>query len=759
VRWLALALLLAPAMASAQHLEIGQVIRNLDKIKPANPLEGPANPPQNSREGALGEPVIDPNALDIIRAGTFDREGDIVRIGGGTEFTYRGYRIFADEAEGDLRVDIFELKGNVKVISADSIVYGDRVVVDFPRNFYRAESGNATLKPSVIQGQFREDLYVRSRASEGSQRESWHYDSCATTCNLDHPHFSIDARETNVRPGRRIIFRDAKIRVFGATIIQIPYLSIPLDSYRYKYLPEVGQSRDEGYFIKNRYGVPLRGDDTFYARLDYMTKLGVGYGGDWGYRSRQLEGLLKVYALGAISNALSVSNTHRQRLSFGELALDTDFQRNNYLTAPGSTILSNRMALNIPTRSGNTNINFARSSSAFSGSQSVSQNVSVADDRRFGPKTSTSLQVAWNQSSNSYAGASDFTSENLDLRFRATQDLTKANALLEYQRNIPVGDAGNFFGGSDRTPVITLTSDANRLLDRKTAAALPFRTSLSWGEFGGLAGDRISRSYFDVSMNKSGGGRGRLRLDYGGQFRQGFYSDGTAQYVVGGNFNTAYQFGRDTSFNVRYQYLRPEGYTPIGLDRSGRTHYTTMDVSVRPQRYVLVGAQTGYDFNRAKQSDVGWQQVGLRADFVPRQDFQLRTLTTYDTFSQIWSSFRADLTYKPGETYLSIGARYDGFQKQWSNANLFLNNFKVGRTRFSAILSYNGFTKQFDATQYNFVYDLHCWEAVLNINEYRTGFRAGTEFQVFFRLKALPSSSGFGIGTRGQPLGTNVGGF
>ena len=759
MRKLALAILLTPTMAFAQHFAIGDAIRVVQKSKPENPLQGPTNDPQNSREGTLGAPLIDPDALDILRAGAVEREGDVVKISGGTEFTYRGYRIFADEAEGDLSVDVFELKGNVKVVSADSIVYGDRVSLDFPNNFYRAESANATLKPSVIQGKFREDLYVKSRASEGSQRESWHYDSCATTCNLEHPHFQIDARETNVRPGRRIIFRDAKLKFFGATILQIPYLSIPLDNYRYKYLPEVGQSRDEGYFIKNRYGIPLKNDDAFYARLDYMTKLGAGYGGDWDYRSKDTAGLLKLYALGSLSNALSISSSHNQRFSFGELMLNTDYQKNNYLTAPGSSILSNRASLNIPTKGANTNLNYSRNSSSYSGAESLSQNFSISDDRRFGMKANTSLQVAWNQSSNSYAGASDFKSENIDLRFRATQDLNKANALLEYQRNIPVGDGGNFFSGSDRTPVITLSSDANRLLGKEPARALPFRTSLSWGEFGGLEGNRISRSYFDINMNKSSGGNSRLRMDYGGQFRQGFYSDGTAQYVVGGNMNTTYRLGQDTAASVRYQYLRPEGYTPVSVDRSGKSHYTTMDLTFRPQRYVLVGAQSGYDFNRAKSSDIGWQQVGIKADFVPRNNLQLRTLTTYDTFSQLWSSFRADLTLTSGETFLSVGARYDGFQKKWSNANLYLNNFKVGRTRFSAILSYNGFTKQFDATQYNFVYDLHCWEAVLNINDYKTGFRAGTEFQVFFRLKALPSDSGFGIGTRGQPLGTSVGGY
>jgi LPS-assembly protein len=267
----------------------------------------------------------------------------------------------------------------------------------------------------------------------------------------------------------------------------------------------------------------------------------------------------------------------------------------------------------------------------------------------------------------------------------------------------------------------------------------------------------LTRTYLDFDLNRPDRTQNRLRVDYNSQFRQGIYSNDTAQYTLGAGSTVSYRLGRDSSANFRYNYLRPEGYTPLSQDNSGQSHTATTDLTFRPQRYFLAGAQTGFDFLRAKSQDVGWQQIGLRTEFIPTRSFSLRALSTYDTISEVWSGVRLDLNARAGQTTVSLGSRYDGYRRAWSNANLYLSNLKVGRTTFSTVLSYNGFTKQFDAQQYNFVYDLHCAEAVLTYSEYSTGFRPGRDVQFFFRLKALSFDSLFGLGRRGQPISTGSG--
>jgi LPS-assembly protein len=86
-----------------------------------------------------------------------------------------------------------------------------------------------------------------------------------------------------------------------------------------------------------------------------------------------------------------------------------------------------------------------------------------------------------------------------------------------------------------------------------------------------------------------------------------------------------------------------------------------------------------------------------------------------------------------------------------------LDNLTWGKTKLSAILTYNGYTQQFDNQQYSLTYDLHCWEAVFTLQEQQTGFQPGRTMTFMLRLKALPFSSNFGAGSRGQPLGTGTG--
>jgi LPS-assembly protein len=745
-------------MAFAQSDGVARLILNYGRYGNIDPNRAPTNRPLSQGNPAEIAPArTSDTELQVLRAGNLSRSGSNVVLDGGAEILYRGYRCFADRIVGDLDTEVFNLTGNVRVIGADAIVYGERVQFDFKNESYISESGKGILKPIWVGGQIKDNLYVNSAKATGTERENQFIDSGFTTCDLeDAEHFEIESAETVVRTGKRIIFRKARIKFFGKTILTIPFLSIPIEDQRSKYTPDVGQSQDEGYYVKNRLGLSASDRAALDARLDYMSRLGAGIGGDYAYANSKMNGLSQVYTILGSVGTLNVRNQHTQQIGSTQLSVTNDFQRNNYLAAPGTTLINSNFLYSIPSRVGNTNLGYQRYSSTFGKSKSESETYTVNDDRQFG-KLGTSTSLAYQVNRNEFGGAGGFESKQLDLRIRMQQDFNAAQGVLEYQRLIPVGDSAGSFGNADRTPVLTLTSDANRLLGRKAGSAVPFRTSLSIGEFGAIGGGRLTRSIFDWSLNKAIRSNSRLTLNYNGVFKQSLYSDDTAQYVVGSGFDASYRLGVDTSANLRYSYLRPEGYTPLIQDRTGRTHVSTLDVTTRPIRSVLIGAQTGFDFNRARNNDIGWQQFNLRAEYKPRAWLNLRTMTTYDTFLQSWSSVRLDLTYQPGQTFMTLGARYDGIQKRWSNANLYLANLKWGRTRLGSVLSYNGFTKVIDAAQYNAVYDLHCFELVLNVSEYRTGFRPGREVQFFLRLKAFPTDSLFGIGRRGQGLGSNIG--
>jgi LPS-assembly protein len=572
------------------------------------------------------------------------------------------------------------------------------------------------------------------------------------------PHYEIEGDSIVVRPGRRIIFRRTRIKILGYTVLRLPFLSIPLNSRTYRNMPYVGESPDEGYFVKARLGVPLKNPNyNLDTREEYMTKLGLGLGGDYQYVAHNSAGVVSLYHIFGSSDDLTFSNTHHQVFPWGSLSISSDYEKDNYLVAPNSTLFNTKVGLVIPEgKSGSDRVSFSDSQSSSNGYTTSSSSVGVTDQRNFGKRTSTQVDLNY-FTTGSQTTSTDTTSERLDVHVEAQEDLKAAQAAIEYQRSIPIGSTPSYIGESDETPVISLTSDAKRLFGNKVSQEFPFKTLLSWGDFEQAStGSPISRAFFDFNFNKLDSSKSRFRLDYSGDFKQGVYSDDTAEYVLAMGTNMRYDLGQNTGLNLRYNYLRPYGYSPLSLDQTGSTNYVSSDLNVRPVKPWLIGAQTGYDLLRVHEHEVGWQPVGLRSDYQPEKWFLFRFQTTYQTFQHEWENLQFDLTYLPGATKVSLGSTYDGVGKKWSSVNMYVDNLKWGRAHFGTAISYNGYLNQVESEQFSVIYDLHCADAIFQLQETNSGFRPGRTISFFIRLKAIPYDVPLGVGTRGQPIGFNT---
>lgn len=734
------------------------VRQGFQQVNPLQP-EGFPGPPERFGDLPPPQDLAQRDRVILLNPVAVEENGSRLHATGGVEMLFRGYRVFANEAEGNRDTQIFVFTGNVLVVGKDATVKGDRVTVNFKTNFFRAQDATAQLKPSLSQGKLLGDVYVSGRDTSGDRFEVNSYMSSATTCDLDAPHYEIRAAHTDFRTGIRVIFRKADIRLFGRSILRVPYLSIPLDQRFYDNLPLIGKSPDEGYFVKFRYGFPLKGENQVYARVEYLSRLGLGLGGDLFYRSRRTDGVLRVYGIAGSAHTFDVSGTHRQEFKWGILSVDTSYQHNDYLVAPNSTLLTNRISLSLPQGLGNSDrISFSQTNNQSSGFKSQFESLGLSDQRQFGKAIRTSLDVNYSSNSSSSSFSTAPASRRLDVRFDALDDLKKATAELEYQRSVPIGQTGQFFGTSDQTPVFTLATDSRRLLGLR-GTAFPFRSSFSIGEFSnpGAQGGHIERTEFEASFQRPDQSQRRLRWDTSGGYKQGFYSDNAAQYSLNLASTLTYDLGRDTAINLRYNYLLPFGFTPLAIDRTGRTDFLSTDLSFRPLRTLLIGGQTGYDLLKQQIPMTRWQQLGLRAEYTPRDYIRLRSLATYDTTARSWSNLRLDVAYKPGATFVGFGARYDAQRKTWGNVNAFVDGLKWGRAKFSILMQYDGYLHKFDSRQYSMIYDLHCAEAVFQIIDNPFGFRAGRTVIFFVRLKAFPFDTPFGTGTRGQPIGIGTG--
>lgn len=686
-----------------------------------------------------------------------------VVLTGEVEFLVRGYRVTCDSADGNVNTRVFRLSGNVRIDGElFDVAEGREVTIDFVNQTYEALDAKGQLNPKLVQGQLKAPLYVKGHDVHGTQKETTTLEGGLTTCNYPAPHYEIDGDSIIIRPGRRAIFRKTRIRILGRTVLTLPFLSIPLNNRTYKNLPYVGKDPTEGYFVKMRYGIPTKNPDyNWDTREEYMSLLGLGLGTDYAYVSPLSAGTASIYHIFGRSDDLTISNLHKQVFRWGTLTIQDDYEKDNYLVAPDSTTFSTKVDLLLPQgRSGADHVSISDNVSDSLGYSSSSDSLAVDDQRVFGKLQST-FDVNYYGSSSQFAStgiaAASQSSQRMSLHEVMQDDLTQAQASLEFQKTIPIGSTPTNITASDETPVLSLTSDARRLFGNQLGQEFPFKTVVSWGDFQNpLTNSPVSRGYFDFSFARTDPGRGPFHMDVNGDFHQGIYSDGAAEYVETLGTNMRYDLSQNTGVNLRYNYSEPFGYSPLAIDESGKTDFFSGDLNYKPFKALLIGAQSGFDFVRQEEHMIGWQEVGLRTEFEPSKWFMFRGLYSYDTFQQEWSTLQFDMSYMPGATRLALGATFEGEEHTWTAANLFLDGLKMGRLKFSAALSYNGYLQQFDSEQFNAIYDLHCAEAVFVLQQNNTGFRAGQSIQFFIRLKALPYETPFATGTRGQPIGLST---
>lgn len=720
-----------------------------------------------SRSGALPKPQPQfSQQFKLIDAEETRREGRKLTLQGHVVFEYHGYRVLCDLVLADSKTDIFELRGHVYMTGADATIHADRIVVDYTNNSFQAFDSHEDLKPDLVGGQLRGDLYVKDLEAHGTQNLFFATAGAATTCDLPNPHFDLAANDVEIRYGVRAILRRAVLHILGAKIVTLPYIVIPLDDRTYNNLPLFGYDTDEGYYVKFRYGIPLSGNRDLLTHVDYMSYLGLGLGADYRYNEPRANGIISVYGIGGASNELSISNQHTQQFKGGAtFTIQDDYENNNYLMDPGETTFNMRGSLSLPQGTkGNTLLSWSDSMTQSTGYTSSSETVGLTDDRRWTSALRTDVGLNYSGSSSTFSGATGGSTSSsqgdLNVKFQATDSTKRADLGLEYLRDVPIGSNANFTSGNDITPELSVTSDAGKLLSPKLALQYPFHTELTWGDFsnGINGGQPIGRTEFDFALQHPDLSKNKFTLNWNAEFKQTFYTDSTAEYIVNLGTDFRYTLNKDSYADLRYSYMRPYGYSPLTIDQVGITDLISVDTMYRVLPGFLTGFQTGYDIYQLQQMNEPWQPVGVRTEYSLGNYFSLRGLETYEPVENAWSSVMLDLTYKPGATLFAVGASFDGIEHTWTSLNITLANLKMGRINLSSILQYDGYTKQFDTQQYNVVYDMtDCTEAVFSMLTQTEGFRPGNQFQFFIRLKALPFNGNFGLGTRGQSITSNTG--
>lgn len=739
-------------------------------------LEPPPTP-LDERNALVFEGPVDEATLDSERRWRF--AGD-VRV------RYRGYRIRADRVTYDERSRVAVFEGDVEIEAEGQQSFGDRLSLDLRTREFRDFSlrgGRAVVPPERVGPNLLLPLRLSGASLERIGRDLVAEEGFLTTCDFPDPHYKIGFRKATLLPNRRLALRDATLYQRDRKLLRIRYLAIPISdrTMRSNYLPEVGRTDEEGYYVKTALGYLISEALPGTLNLDLMQKKGVRFGIDQSYAlGAAAAGTLLLSSLRdqnrGVQN-LSGRLNHQQRLPLGIRAtVASDFQQNSYqsLTTNSKTQLTTITFAREANRL-SSNLGLSFSSNDYGQGASSTRTTTFSQSAPLGP--TGNLTFRYNGSRFRTPAQGTFPGSSRDDQTADVQARTRVGVFdldVSANKNLSGGSgSGGYFSGTERLPEFTLTTDTLRLAPRRWPKSLPLRLLTGYGTFienglGSTERRSTSRALLGVDADNLAPIplAGRLSLQVGGSLRQSLYSDNTAQYVLAGRSQITQKLGGPSTFSLTYGYLRPYGFTPLTSDRSGSFHNAGANLSVDTPRLRLT-VFTGYDIQRALQDNLPagfqrnpWQSLAVQLALRPSGAFQTRFTSSYD----INSGRLRDLTNRvrvrvPGSLALDTGLRYDPASGKLAQANAALETSLFGGLyNLSALAGYNGFTRRFEYKNFALTRSWHDYELTITYVDQPYGsVRSDKGFNLMFRLKAFPVFQRTGVGQYGTALSTGTG--
>lgn len=749
------------------------------------PLPGSA-----SHNATVGQEKFDPDDLYYTALTTEETtEGHVIGRGG-VVIRYQGYTLTGDQVDYDANRGLATFEGPVHLVgptgqTAD-VGTGGRLRLNLNRGTYILTGTRAIIQPEQVQAPIGLILpiYVYGGVVRGRPGFIDARDGQFTTCDFLQPHYSFGAREMYLIPGKRLVGRNVTFYRKGHRIFSIPYIVLPLNQRlaRQTLFPTVGQTPDEGYFIKFAFGYALAASLPGILRVEEFQKKGTGVGFDQSYGStdRPTRGsgvftLYNLYDKSQGADDLNGSLNHTQRFGTINATLNAQYQQNSYF-AGLSRSQSQNTTLGLTRSVGNLSTSLLTTLSQSSYGSGRSQTLTSSLDNTYQPTAGSQLETRFDFSqftSPSFLGVGGDNRQELDssLDYRNRGKLFDVEVLAtKYTQLASSTGSSRFFGGLERLPEFRLATDALRVSFLRRFLPKTTHIDMSLGDFNEPSSlTNSQRARFNIDLGTTTQKiSGRSDFDYGGSFQQGLYGDNTAQYVLNGRSGYRLRIGQKSTLSATYTYLRPYGYTPFQFDYTGNTNLAGLNLALQESRAFQLAVGTGYDFNQL-HSQFGFraapfQTVFAQALYTPIQVLRFRTTVSYDLNNSRLLNMTNYLRIRGSDQLaLDLSGNFDPTLHRYTtiNGNLNLPFFRDRHEdagyRLRAIGGYNGNTGRFDYRGLALTRSWHDYELNLTYQDTADGLRPGSTFNLTFRLKAFPAYEPFATGQYGQALDTGIG--
>lgn len=709
----------------------------------------PTTPPLTQSlpaEGATDEVTVDADWYGILA----DRTTLLAR--GNVTLAAQGFTLKAQEVEGNLETGLFTARGGVSLEGQGERVTAQEMSYNVKTREWSTAAARAATQPQPLVS----PLYLSAREVKGESGIITAGPVGFTTCDLEVPHYHFAARRLTFVPGRRLVAERASLYLGKHRVFTWPRLVVPLRRYsergaHYNLVPQAGQNNVEGLYLKTAYNYALGGDNLGTARLDLMSKRGVGVGLDQAYRLGSGTGNLVIYGLlqkAAGGKELTGSLRHQQRIFGLQATLNSEIRQNSYLFAPGSSTSSHSVSFTRTRPSASSSLTFRLEGNHGSFGSYRRQSLDFGHQQRFG-STSAGLNLGYFDSSTPGLPQSE-----LNTRVRLNSPLRPGNLTLVYDRRdaLKTPPGGLKFASLERLPEVTLATGGSRF---RTGLFhyLPGTVALGYGSFHEEpTGVSETRAAVEVRPDPRRLRMGSTEVALAGGLRQMLYGNGGAQYILDGTANWVTHVGRANALQLNYTYLKPNGYTPFRFDDPGQYNTLSGGFVHRDDR-LRVSLTTGYDL---RGGPFRWQDATLRVWGRPSESLLLLAATSFDVNHSRFRDVVNEMRLRAGDFRLDLGTRYQPQASRFATIRWRLQTPFISGWRLETLGGYNGIAKRFDYRVLRITRDHHDWQTSLAYVEER-GFRVERGFRLMFHLKAFPIFDDLAVGQYGQALSTDVG--
>jgi len=232
---------------------------------------------------AATQPYLAPSSTDSFRSpihfesDSLDyRENDqVITATGNVKVQQSSFTFYSDYAVFNIPEQGLSAWGNVRFTD----VKGDEIHSRFIS--YQAETGKAQLLDA--QGSFGSWIFAAEKAERDGQGNYFLQRARLSTCETDLSKYHLYGYKIKVFPGKSLAVQNAIFRVGPVPVLYLPYYYYPLGQRQLSFQFFPGSNQSEGAFVRTIWGYPYSQDSYARVYLDYLSRRGVGTGGEFDY--------------------------------------------------------------------------------------------------------------------------------------------------------------------------------------------------------------------------------------------------------------------------------------------------------------------------------------------------------------------------------------------------------------------------------------------------------------------------------------------